>query len=136
MAVRPATLGNLVLRSIIAIGAGLLLGLLIDDVFQLFFRGSQSRHLQLFLQLLVNVVVVVALRVLSPRVGFDVADNVFFIAIFIGAQQSLFWKINELYILPQAHPAGRAVPPSWRRSKAVVPLTRLQGSGPHVQEPV
>lgn len=90
---------NSFLRSILAMSAALILGLLVDESFELWL-GQDKVLLRILLQLSTIVLVVALLQRLGPRLNFNVVDNVFFLAIFLGVQQHLLQQFDRINLLP------------------------------------
>jgi len=87
-------------RSMVAIAAAVLLGLLIDQSFDRLFQ-DRSVALRLLLQFGVIVAVVALIEELMPRLlPIDLVSNVFFITMFVGVQQHLFGELWRLRLLP------------------------------------
>jgi type III secretory pathway component EscS len=90
-------------RSFAAIALALVLGLLIDQLFQSWF-GFQQQTLRIILQFatLVGVVILVE-HLASNFLPFDLVSNVFFISVFLGVQQYLFQELKQVQLFPAPH---------------------------------
>ena len=87
-------------RSLLAIVAALLLGLLIDQFFEQLFPHNRLL-LRIGLQFAVILIVVALLEDRLPRLlPFDLVNDVIFVSIFLGVQQYLFHDIGRLHLLP------------------------------------
>lgn len=89
-------------RSALSIAVAIVLGLLVDEVFQWLFRDMYPIW-HIVLQFGVIIGVVALLSSVVPRlVSLDLVENIFFVSVFLGVQQHLMQEtVARLDLIPR-----------------------------------